>query len=149
MLVSITWRNRATYKSSASQGSDSSYILQLVCGLYNLNPQHREYNCTLKNTQQHFKQNCERWRRVEMTRAHGTDQDLWSHWAAAGTGDGFGEESVPDGPRTREGRTAAGFEHGGGQHFTALFKYASKAFREIVHIFNMQEYKPNTAILPT
>lgn len=35
------------------------------------------------------------------------------------------------------------------QHFTALFKYASKAFREIVHIFNMQEYKPNTAILPT
>lgn len=54
-----------------------------------------------------------RWRRVETTRAHGTEQDLWPHWAAAGTSDGSRAESVPDEPRTREGRTAAGFARGG------------------------------------
>lgn len=67
---------------------------------------------------------------VEMTRTHVTDEELWSQdWAAAGTGEAAmapGRNRGPDEPETREGRTAAGFERGGGQHFTALFKYTSQ-----------------------
>lgn len=53
-------------------------------------------------------------------------------------------------PKQWEDELLLGFEQGGREDFTALFKYTcTKVFREIVHMSSMQEYKPSAGILPT
>lgn len=90
---------------------------------------------------------------MELTWSHVTEKEFWSQdWISAGTREAViaqGRNQAPDEPKTMGGQTAAGFEQGGREDFTALFKYTcTKVFREIVHMSSMQEYKSSAGILP-